>query len=514
MNALILTSRPPRSPGRNPRLLLGLLLTLLLGFQPAALAQTHRATRLGDPAHRFAPPLHGPEDLRKLMQDDQLQADIKAILDQAGWPGNPEDIRHAASTGEITRITLPPGTRMPFMSSRDQGKPVALIDVVWAGNAPVEAYTFTFYSKDRGYRLTAPAPCSNFYVEDLEPRAAPAPAPDALKLVLTAPPEADLCTPFELRLEIQNASRRPLSGVRMELALPPGAPLTDGRTNLTFDIGALPPAEGRLYRVPVKATAAGAHDFALHASSSEAGAAEATGRTLVHAPVLALECRAPAEVYINRPATTTLVLRNTGDAAETNIVLTLAVPAGAEVSGITGEGTVTGGEVRWQIPSLAPQASREVAANFTLAEPGQLAFAAATHGTCTAPTQSACETRVSGIRGILVEVVDLEDPIEVGNLVTYDIRVLNQGSAPLAQVRLVCTLPDLQEFASGSGATAPAADGRTVKFEPLATLAPKADATWRVLTRALKAGDARFKVEVSTEHFAHPIEEYEATQQY
>jgi len=63
-------------------------------------------------------------------------------------------------------------------------------------------------------------------------------------------------------------------------------------------------------------------------------------------------------------------------------------------------------------------------------------------------------------------------------------------------------------------ATAAAADGRKVTFEPLATLAPKQDATWRVLTRAIKAGDARFKVEVSTDHFAHPIEEYEATQQY
>ena len=513
MNAPIITDRSPRAPRRGPLLRLGLLLALIVGLLPGAQAQAHRATRLGDPAHRFAPPLQGAEDLRKLLQDDQLQADIKAILDQAGWPGNPEDLRHAASTGEIARITLPPGTRMPFMSSRDQGKPVALIDVVWAGNAPVEAYTFVFYSRDRGYRLIAPAPCSNFYVEDLESRAAP-PPPEALKLALAAPPEAGLCAPFELRLEVQNTSRRPLAGVRLELALPPGAPLTDARTNLVFDVGALGPAEGRLYRVPVKAAAAGPHDFQLRATATGTGPAEATARALVHAPALTLECRAPAEVYINRPTTTTLVLRNAGDAAETNIVLSLAIPAGTDVSGITEEGTKAGEEIRWTIPSLAPQASREVAANFSLAEPGQLAFAANARGACAPPVQSACETRVTGIRGILVEVVDLEDPIEVGNLVTYDIRVLNQGSAALAQVRLVCTLPELQEFASGSGATAAAADGRKVTFEPLATLAPKQDATWRVLTRASKAGDARFKVEVSTEHFAHPIEEYEATQQY
>ena len=30
-------------------------------------------------------------------------------------------------------VSLPVGTRMPFMSSRKDGKPVALMDVLWDG---------------------------------------------------------------------------------------------------------------------------------------------------------------------------------------------------------------------------------------------------------------------------------------------------------------------------------------------------------------------------------------------
>lgn len=119
-----------------------------------------------------------------------------------------------------------------------------------------------------------------------------------------------------------------------------------------------------------------------------------------------------------------------------------------------------------------------------------------------------------GIPAVLLEVIDLEDPIEVGNPVTYEIRVTNQGSAPGTNIRLTCLLPELQEFISGTGATAVNAQARQVTLEPLAVLEPKATATWRVLVRAVAPGDARFKVELVSDQFAQPIDEHEATQQY
>ena len=81
-------------------------------------------------------------------------------------------------------------------------------------------------------------------------------------------------------------------------------------------------------------------------------------------------------------------------------------------------------------------------------------------------------------------------------------------------MRLVCTLPEGQEFIGGGGATPVTAEGRTIRTQALPVLDAKARATWRVTVRALTAGDTRFKLELTSDQFLKPIEEFEATTQY
>ena len=59
---------------------------LALGFLGiSAEAQQHKATRLGNPATRFAKPLTKSDDLRVLLRSDKMKADIQAILAEVGW---------------------------------------------------------------------------------------------------------------------------------------------------------------------------------------------------------------------------------------------------------------------------------------------------------------------------------------------------------------------------------------------------------------------------------------------
>jgi hypothetical protein len=65
-------------------------------------AQQHRATRLGNPATRFAKPLTKTDDLRVLLRSDTMKADVGAILKEVGWKGNLEDVERAAAAAEIS----------------------------------------------------------------------------------------------------------------------------------------------------------------------------------------------------------------------------------------------------------------------------------------------------------------------------------------------------------------------------------------------------------------------------
>jgi hypothetical protein len=206
---------------------------LALGFLAvSAEAQQHKATRLGNPATRFAKPLKKADDLRVLLRSEQMKADVAAILSEVGWKGNPEDFDRAAATAEISEVQIPTGTRLPFMSSRKNRKPHALIDVLWAGRKPIDAFAFEFSSNCMRYRLVTPKACSNFWIEDLgkdttDPKCSPPPPP-----VVSVSGASEVCVtqPVEYAVTVQN----PPADGKVSLLVNGKELVSDKLTNGTF----------------------------------------------------------------------------------------------------------------------------------------------------------------------------------------------------------------------------------------------------------------------------------------
>lgn len=494
---------------------IGIALGLLLLLSGTARAQTqvqavqHRATHLGHPSTRFAPPLKSPNDLRARFRDPKLKPDFNSVLVQMNWKGDVEDMHRAAATAEVTEIELPVGTVMPFMSSRENGRPVALREVIWVGDRPVGAYEFFFSSRGRRYRCVTPKPCSNFYVEDLGPE------PPKIVVTKTAPAEANLCDPFEVRITVRNTGAVPVTGIRIQDAFPAGLRLRDERTSLDMEAGSLEPGQGRELKFLLFAATAGTYVNEGRVVTAEGAVGSATTTTQVRAPALVLDCAAPSFVLKGHPIEVCLTVRNTGDAPEPKAIVSLPIPAGATITNTPAGGAVAGGDLTWELPALAPGESQKVCAVFsTPLEPGSFTFSAAVRGTCAPPAACSATTEIRGVPGILVEVVDLMDPVQVKEEETYVITTTNQGSILATNLRLVCMLPPAQEFVSASGMTPATAQNRVIRFEPLPGLGPQETATWQVVVRALQPADARFRSEMTTDQFDRPIVEMESTHQY
>lgn len=231
-------------------------------------------------------------------------------------------------------------------------------------------------------------------------------------------------------------------------------------------------------------------------------------------PALAIDCSTPKELLPGRPIKVCLTVRNTGDGPESKVQVRLPLPEGASLKEATGGGAEESGQVVWNLDSVGPGASQEVCAVLIAARLGTFGFSASAAGAKSAEAKTSCETFIRGVPAILLEIVDLEDPIEVGGQVTYVIKVMNQGSAPGTKVRVKCTLADSQEYLSGSGSTSIRVDGRVLTTEVIPSLAPKDSAEWRLSVRAAKEDDARFSVELSSDQFEAPIRENESTRQY
>jgi hypothetical protein len=147
------------------------------------------------------------DDVRLLLRGDKTKADVAAVLNEVGWKGSLEDLDRAAATAEITEVQIQPGTRLPFMASRSNRKPHALVDVLWAGRRPIDAYALEFSSNCVRYRLVVPKACSNFWLEDIgkdttDPKCAPPPPPPVVSLSGAA--EACVTQPVEYTITVKN----------------------------------------------------------------------------------------------------------------------------------------------------------------------------------------------------------------------------------------------------------------------------------------------------------------------
>jgi hypothetical protein len=216
------------------RLAVMLAPALALGVLGAAEAQQHKATRLGNPATRFAQKLpKKADDIRVLLRGEKTKADVATVLSEAGWKGSIEDFDRAAAAAEITEVQIAPGTRLPFMASRKNRKAYAMTDVLWAGRKPIDAFAFNMSSNCVTYRVVVPKACGNFWVEETgkdttDPKCAPPPPPPVVSV--SGASEVCVTQPVEYSITVRN----PPADNKVSLLVNGKELVSDKLTNGTF----------------------------------------------------------------------------------------------------------------------------------------------------------------------------------------------------------------------------------------------------------------------------------------
>src|SRR5262249_4289863 len=138
--------------------------------------------------------------------------------------------------------------------------------------------------------------------------------------------------------------------------------------------------------------------------------------------------------------------------------------------------------VTWTIGDLQPGQNREVNLELVATAPGDHKIVGHVNSARGVKTEAETHTRVEGLASLLIERVDVADRVEVAADTAYEIRVTNVGTKTETNLQLICTLPENMEFRGAKSAAGQRfrSEGRSVIFEPLARLAPRADVTFRV----------------------------------
>jgi uncharacterized repeat protein (TIGR01451 family) len=334
-----------------------------------------------------------------------------------------------------------------------------------------------------------------------------------LRLTKTAPPEVILCDEIPLRFVVTNTGSGLARNVRIADTLPEGLTTQDGRNGLGFDAGDLGAGQSREFTASIRAARPGQYTNTARAQEEGGLTAEASAGIRVLQPVLAVSKRSPGMRFIGRPATFEITVQNTGNAPARDTMLVDDVPPGLEFLSADNNGQFRDGRATWSLGTIPPGDSRTVSITLSPSVARTYNNSATATAYCAEGT-AAAELEVKGVPAILLEVVDLDDPVEVGNQTTYEITVVNQGSAVGTNIGITCTLPPEMQYITSGGPAEGRADGNTIQFAPLPTLAPKASATFRVTVRGAAAGDVRFKVSMTSDQITAPVEETESTNIY
>src|SRR5262249_18595134 len=104
--------------------------------------------------------------------------------------------------------------------------------------------------------------------------------------------------------------------------------------------------------------------------------------------------------------------------------------------------------------------------------------------------------------------------IEVGGELTYEVRIVNQGSCACANIQITATAPDGLQPREGSGPTSHRMQGQQLLFDPLPRLATKADVVYRIKVRGVQPGDYRFRGQMTCDQFKAPVVKEESSRVY
>lgn len=328
--------------------------------------------------------------------------------------------------------------------------------------------------------------------------------------------EVYLGEPASATVTVSNPGTGTAQNVVVQATLPAGLDCQSGK-NFSTEIGPLGAGETRTVRIGLIATSGGEQTVKVVTKSSTAGLEHSSQAQIsVLAPSLTLKATGPSLRYLNRTAKYALTATNTSQTATENVRISQVVSGGFDFvkADHGGRWDAQSRTVSWYVGHLDAGQSTTVELELLPQRTGEFNHLFRVTGDAGAGATAAVATRIEGAASLVMEVKDGEDPIEVGNPLTYEIRVRNDGSKSASKVAVSCELPPDVELIKVDGPTDHLIESGMLIFKPAAELPARETLTFKVTVKGSIAGTMKLRARLTSESIQKPLIVEEATQFY
>ena len=335
-----------------------------------------------------------------------------------------------------------------------------------------------------------------------------------LKIDVEAPDKAVVGNQVVFNVTVSNPGTGKATNAILNAHLPDG--LTRRAESDTYALGTLNPGETRSVRVIATMSERGNHLSQFETTADYGLHDEVSKNTLGLGAELDLRLDGPTFRYVTRPATYALSVKNTGTASAESVNLRVSVPKPFAFLEADNLGTFDAAtkSINWPLGGMEKGQELTVSFKLRALAAGDFPILATADADRGLSSEASHVTKVEGIAAILLEVVDVDDPVEVGSQTMYEVLVTNQGTDFARNVRIQAVVPDGVEIIGGQGPAEATIEGRTIHFASLPKLAPRADAIYRIKILGVTSGDFRIEVQARADSLDSPVTELESTKVY
>jgi uncharacterized repeat protein (TIGR01451 family) len=462
---------------------------------------------------------YGDAPSRRAMDAGAMQIDHDAVTVSKKMPAlvgvNEEfsydlSVKARDTVGQVTLSEeLPAGSR--FIKSEPEARLVGN-QMVWVIHAMQRGET-------RTYRITLKAEqvgrLSGETQVNIQRQASAATivGRPALRIDESGPAVARLGGDLSYDIRVTNTGTAVARDIEVTALVPEGLSHTSGSKQLAFTVGNLDPGQSKNLALPLRTVNRGQFRSESRATSSNAGTASADAVTTVVLQSMEIVNKGFDDQYVGKTAPYEIVVRNTGDVALKDVVVT--DNAALETGILSAEGAkLSGKSASWVLPELPPGSERRFSIVLGSDTPGTHKNLATVKSAEGITGESAYATLWKGLPGLLLNTADTVDPIRQGETTDFIITLTNQGSAADSNINVAMSFPAGLVPIVVVGASSGAISGQIVSFAPYATLSPKQSISWSVKARGVAVGDNRTRVQFTSDSIKVPVVKDESTQVY
>ncbi|MEO8496415.1 MAG: CARDB domain-containing protein [Planctomycetota bacterium] len=254
-------------------------------------------------------------------------------------------------------------------------------------------------------------------------------------------------------------------------------------------------ASGEQNEINVELTAQQAGQLRVSAVATADGGlkAEANEEILVTRAELQVAVIGSSLKFAGGVATYKVQVKNIGNATANGVSASIVLPPGAKMVGAQ---NAESGSLLQDVGALLPGAERVIGVQCQLMMPGENRIDAVVKSDGGLEKTASFTTRVEALADLKLTVSDPSGPTALGVDAVYEVHIVNHGTKAAERIKIVAQFSEGVEPTEANGGAADIVPGQ-VLFHPIARIEPGDELVLKIIAKANKPGNHRFRAELT-----------------